>query len=254
MIFVPRDVIWPGQTPTNSDGTPRPQLAPDRPWYTIHYTGGGVWLDPHDSYDELLSIHRYAVGAGKGWEYNYVIDGQGVVGEYAGDYRAAHSSGENDQAIGVLLLVGFAGEYPDDIDYWEHPPRAMIDACRELRAWLEARGMLAPDHDMLQHNQMPDAATACPGDAVKAAWTLLTAPWTGTEPDPPPTEDDNMYLATLSNGDVVVVGSAVRPVSGDEIAAGGPFAGLPRYTPAPGTYWHEWLRAGADEYARRVQV
>lgn len=159
-------------------------LASNRPWYTIHYTGGGVWLDPNDSLDELLSIHRYAVGAGKGWEYNYVIDGQGVIGEYAGDYRAAHSSGENDTAIGVLLLVGFAGEYPDDIDYWEQPPTAMIDAARELRAWLEWRGMLAADHDMLQHNQMPGAATACPGDAVKAAWPLLTAPYT------PPSEDD----------------------------------------------------------------
>jgi len=69
---------------------------------------------------------------------------------------------------------------------------------------------------------------------------------------PPKQETDEMYLATLSNGDVVVVGSAVRPVSGDEIAAGGPLAGLPRVTPDPGSYWHLWLRAGADEYAARV--
>ena len=61
-----------------------------------------------------------------------------------------------------------------------------------------------------------------------------------------------MYLATLDNGDVVVVGSAVRPVSGDEIAPGGPFATLARFTPAPGSYWHQWLRAGHEEYTRRV--
>ena len=67
---------------------------------------------------------------------------------------------------------------------------------------------------------------------------------------PPTTEDDPMYLATLSNGDVVLVGSTVRPVSGEELT--GPYAGLPRYTPDPSSYWHDWLRSGADEYARRV--
>jgi len=69
---------------------------------------------------------------------------------------------------------------------------------------------------------------------------------------PPPIEEDAMYLATLSNGDVVVVGSAVRPVSGDEIGPGGPFASLPRFTPADGSNWHAWLRAGCDEYTDRV--
>jgi hypothetical protein len=61
-----------------------------------------------------------------------------------------------------------------------------------------------------------------------------------------------MYLATLTDGTVVVVGSAVRPVSGDEIGPGGPFAALPRYTPGPESYWHLWLRAAADEYSARV--
>lgn len=70
---------------------------------------------------------------------------------------------------------------------------------------------------------------------------------------PPPTkEDDQMYLATLTDGTVVVVGSAVRPVSSDEIAPGGPYADLPRYVPNPSSYWHGWLAAGSAEYAARV--
>jgi len=69
-------------------------------------------------------------------------------------------------------------------------------------------------------------------------------------PIPPDDEEEIMYLATLSNGDVVLVGSTVRPASGEELT--GPYANLPRFTPDPSSYWHDWLRHGADEYARRV--
>jgi hypothetical protein len=72
-------------------------------------------------------------------------------------------------------------------------------------------------------------------------------------PHPPPSSEDHMYLATLADGTVVVVGSAVRPVSGDEIGPGGPFANLPRYVPNPSSYWHQWLKGGVAEYSRRVQ-
>jgi len=61
-----------------------------------------------------------------------------------------------------------------------------------------------------------------------------------------------MYLAQLQDGTVVCVGSAVRPVSGDEIAAGGPLANLTRYFPDPASYWHQWMAAGAAEYSRRM--
>ena len=213
MIIIPRDQVWPGETPKNSDGSPRPKLSPNRPYYTIHYTGGGIWLDPDDTPDELRSIQRYAVSAGKGWEYNWVIDGQGLVWEYAGDYRAAHSSGENDQAIGVLLLVGFSGTYPNAINYWEQPTPEMIQAVQELHYNLVERGMLAGNHQMLQHNQMPGAATACPGDAVKAVWPSMTTPWTptpGPEPTPPPTPGDddmkqNYYVVTGANAKFIGV-------------------------------------------------
>jgi hypothetical protein len=172
MILVPRSTIWPGQLPTNSTGTPRPLLAPDRPYLTVHYTGGGLWLDPDDTPDELRMIQRYAVGAAKPWEYNYVIDGQGLVFEYAGGYRAAHSFGENELAIGVLLLVGLADAAT--LTGFEKPTEAMIVAVRDLRAWLTVTGRLAPDHAMLQHRQMPGAATICPGPEVAKRWDAMT--------------------------------------------------------------------------------
>ena len=56
-----------------------------------------------------------------------------------------------------------------------------------------------------------------------------------------------MYLATLSDGSIVVVGSSVRPVSGEEIS--GPFAALPKLKPAASSYWHQWLKPAADEYS-----
>lgn len=67
-------------------------------------------------------------------------------------------------------------------------------------------------------------------------------------------EDEVMYLATLSDGSVVVVGSSIRPVSSDEIGPNGPYAKLPRFTPEPQSNWHVWLRAGLDEYISRMKV
>lgn len=181
MKLVPRDAVWPGETPKNSDGTPRPQMQPHAQYLTIHYTGGGLWLDPDDTPDELRSIQRYAQSAGKPWEYNYVIDGQGCIWEYAGTFRAAHSSGENDIAIGVLLLVGLSDSA--NLTGWEIPPEPMIEATRELRYWLMSRSYLSQNHQMRQHNQMPGAATACPGQAVIERWAQFTAPPKGQEDD-----------------------------------------------------------------------
>lgn len=174
MKLVPRDVVWPGQVPTNSSGSKRPLMALNAPYLTIHYTGGGLWLDKDDTPAELRSIQDYALSAGKPWEYNYVIDGQGVVWEYAGAYQAAHSGGENEIAIGVLLLIGLSS--PSTYSGWEIPPEEMIEATRELRVWLMEKGYLATVHEMLQHNQMPGAATACPGQAVIDRWYQFLAP------------------------------------------------------------------------------
>jgi hypothetical protein len=201
MILVPRETVWPGQLPRNNDGTIRTRLKPDRPYLTCHYTGGGLWLDPNDTPEELKKIQQFAASASKRtpWEYNYVIDGQGLVWEYAGEYQAAHSAGENDIAIGVLLLVGFKGTYPL-VEYWEVPTSQMIRAFQELRAALVATDKLAENHLLRQHNQMPGAATSCPGDGVKGVWSQLSAPLEPLpippDPIPPkPAIEDNMQVA-----------------------------------------------------------
>jgi hypothetical protein len=82
-------------------------------------------------------------------------------------------------------------------------------------------------------------------------WKLAAFPLPTTPSQPISEEDDDiMYLANLADGNVVVVGSSVRPVSGEEIS--GPFSDLQRVTPLPSSYWHQWLQAAADEYTQRV--
>lgn len=104
----------------------------------------------------------------------------------------------------------------------------------------------------LQFVELPNSVSAWikAGSPEPTIWTLPAEP---TPPTPtPPKDDDMLYLATLSDGTVVIAGSAIRPVSGDEIAPGGPLADLPRYVPKPDSNWHAWLRAGSDEYSARV--
>jgi len=147
-------------------------------------------------------------------------------------------------------------------------PAVQIDAAFRLSLavtdWLGLSPADALGHVDWSPGRKIDPATA---DAVQGPWRPRPINSSGSwnvddlhaelvrrnTTQPPPTKDDDaMYLATLSDGTVVVCGSAVRPVSGDEIAPGGPFANLPRYTPDPASYWHVWLRAGADEYSDRV--
>ena len=165
----------------------------------------------------------------------------------------------NTHAIGIEAANNGLGEP------W---PREQVDAYfRVNNALAEAYGLLPDDcctHHQYAKDRKIDPATAA---AVQGPWQPNSVTTSGTwslddirsecwlradDLPPPRPQEDDMYLATLSNGDVVVVGSAVRPVSGEEIAAAGPFAGLPRYTPPPESYWHLWLRAGADEYTDRV--
>lgn len=186
MVIVPRETVWPGQVPHNTTGSVRPLLAPLRPLLAIHYTGGGLWLDPDDTPAELRSIQSYAAAAGKPWEYNYVIDGQGVVWEYAGRYRAAHAGEPNNSnAYAILLLVGLADTA--HLTGFETVTEAMIVAVRRLRQWLVDVGALAAGHEMLQDRQLPGRRTICPGPEVVARWDDLTRNL----------KEDDMTTATL---------------------------------------------------------
>jgi hypothetical protein len=165
---------WPA-TVYNSDGhTPRPKMAAPATWVTVHYTGANVdYGDPGDFVRECQELEDYAVNAGKSNEYNWVIGADGpeaaCVATYAGDYQAAHSSGENAQAIGVLFLNG-VGQVVTD---------TQVLAFRWLMDDLITRERIGSFTTTLPHQDMPGAATACPGDEVLARWYELLVPYDG---------------------------------------------------------------------------
>jgi hypothetical protein len=149
-------------------------------------------------------------------------------------------------------------------------PQVQIDAYFTIANALAAAYGLDPALDNVSHaawtpGRKIDPAVAA---AVQGPWQPASSTTAGTwaltdiqheaarrassTPPPHPPEEDEMYLAFLNDGTVVVVGSAVRPVSSDEIAPGGPLASLRRETPPPESYWHMWLAAGAAEYSARV--
>jgi N-acetylmuramoyl-L-alanine amidase len=166
----------------------------------------------------------------------------------------------NTHAIGIEAVNTGVGES------W---PQVQIDAYFAINNALAAAYGLDPGdcctHAAWTPGRKIDPATAA---AVQGPWRPASINSSGTwaledvqhearrraTTMPPPAEEDHMYLAHLQDGTVCVVGSAVRPVSGDEIAAGGPFAKLPHYYPDPSSYWHMWLAAGVAEYGSRVQV
>ena len=172
----PRINVGLGQ-PKSSNGSLRPLLSPNLMIMTGHYTGVNKIYKGTDTAAEIRKIQVTAIIALKPFEYNWVVDQDGVIWEYAGDYRAAHSEGENSTAIGVLILVGI-GEVLTD---------AAVVAFQYLRANLIHRGRLSVNCETLQHRQMPGAATACPGDQVIARWDDLLKPFEIIiPPDPPP--------------------------------------------------------------------
>lgn len=102
MTIVPRSTVWPEQLPHNLTGGIRPMLLPNRPMLTIHYGGAGLWLDPDHSPTELRSIQAYAASARQPWECDYVINGQALIFEYAGGYRAARAQIQTERCASGL--------------------------------------------------------------------------------------------------------------------------------------------------------
>lgn len=225
MLFHSRDEVWPGQVPRSSNGAVRPLLRPQIPWLTVHYTGAGVWLDPGDTAAEARAIQLNAVHEKKPWEYNYIIDGEGGVWEYAGGYQAAHSEGENADAIGVLLLVGLSDSA--NLRGFEKPTNEMVMAFREFRRILLTSGAISLSHEVRKHKDMPGAVTICPGPEVIARWSELTTPYIPPKPTPPQPIEEIMPLFAKTAEDrpgtakgAVIVQDAVtgrfRLINGDE--------------------------------------
>lgn len=192
VLFVPRSSWHPGP-PTSNNGSTRPKLRRPVPTMTRHYTGSPpdnkvrTW-EPDDWMTWLQSV---AVNVGKSFEYNYVIPprADAEVWEYAGDYQAAHSSGENDVAVGVLFAIGvtnhpsYSNHDPTKPVVWEPITASMIAAYRWLRdVHLKPSGIVDGNVLEMEHRNMPGAATACPGNSVIAADAALDKPYV-EEPD-----------------------------------------------------------------------
>ena len=184
----------------NSDGSPRSRLAPVSV-FTVHYGGAGQWLDQGDTHLELAAIERnHAIPQGKPNEYNSASDTDELTWEWAGPFRAAHSSGENSTAWGHLVVLGL--EMPT-----EAQADRLIAGIRKARRQAVAAGYLTADHAVTPHRFMPDAQTSCPGPlfTVKAWWnriaeslTAPTPPVTQPQPQPQPiTGDDDMSTKTI---------------------------------------------------------
>lgn len=187
--LIPRDAVWPHEVPTNSNGTLRAPVERPAKYNTAHHTGAGEWADFYDTVPEVRYIQMYAQHAKKPWEYNWIIDTEGNVVEYAGFYQAAHSGGENHNSYGILLLLN---------SQIERPTQAQILAFRQLVWWLKELGYTNYMTLILPHQRMPGAKTACPGLYVMASWSEFIVPWS-PPPAPPTDEEIDMIVLDYNN-------------------------------------------------------
>jgi hypothetical protein len=170
---------------TNSNGTPRPPLD-NEPYMTAHYTGNNIDYTGKDAAQVTREIQR-VFSKTKPFEYNYVI-GQNEddqIIEYAGHFQAAHSAGENQDSFGVLFLLGVG----------EPVTPTMINKWRWLRETLQYAGELSLAVDQRMHFQMPGAATACPGNYIKASWSQFLLPYV---PPTPPFDEEEIMIAYIA--------------------------------------------------------
>lgn len=197
--IIPRTQIGLPAIVTSSGGTPRPRLQNEQ-YMTCHYTGVDVIFSTRDTPTAIRSIDNSARNrpVPAPFEYNYVIDQKvnDVIYEYAGMFQAAHSAGENDSAVGVLLLNGTR----------ESPTNLQINKWRWLRdRFLIPNGILRAVPDQRPHRQMPAAATACPGQLILNRWNEFLTPYQSSPvpptPTPIPPQSGTLLLYKVVSGD-----------------------------------------------------
>jgi hypothetical protein len=251
-ILVPRSTWYGTGAPVNNDGvTARPKLArPVEGGIAIHYTGSPIRA--RNSTDDATTYMRWlqdlAFRSKKSFEYNFIIppraDGSSQVWEYAGDYMAAHAGSTNNPryvavqfALGVDNHPSYSSYDPNRPTLWQPCTDAMVEAFRWLRdTILVPSGLVARGAPMVEDNDLPGRATACPGDGVRARWSDLLEPYVAPSPPPapPPTvEVPAMILVrnaephTFTDGKTYPAGNIVwelvhgelRHVGPDEYAA-----------------------------------
>ena len=165
-------------------------------WLLVHHTGDTGWPKPGWSdAQHMRALQSFSTGAGKTWEYNYVITHpDGVIWEQAGEFQAAHCLNANGFSYGVQInQASSAGP----------PPQKVVDSFRWLRAHLVETGQLVANHQCVPHYRL--RATACSSTDLAeppgARWasptgegslgnvhTDLLAPWTSEVPMATPEE------------------------------------------------------------------
>lgn len=171
--IVPRTEIGLPTRVTSSSGTPRPALGKGVRWLTYHYTG--VSSRGYKTSDVAAEVRRIqqVFAATKPFEYNYVIgqNEDNLIYEFAGKYVAAHSAGENNDAVGVLFLNATD----------EPPTNTQVRKYQWLRDTLIADGTLRSGVDQRSHRFMPGAATACAG-IIETRAADLVKPFVSADP------------------------------------------------------------------------
>ena len=151
----------------------------------IHYIGAGRYMNRIDDGAILKSIEvNHARPNKKPNEYN---SGSGINGqscEYAGPWRAAHSSGKTNGISNNLAWWGhlvFLGS--PEVPTEEQADR-LIEGILKSRRDLVAMGWLTPDHIVRAHRKAPGlkTGTPCPGPLAdnKDWWARISAPLDGS--------------------------------------------------------------------------
>lgn len=179
-IGLPRNV-------TNSDGSLRPRMLKPSAYYTAHWPGvfRTYSSDSATVPATIRAIDDWAWSQKKPNEYNYVIalPEDNYIYEYAGEFRAAHSEGENGTAFGILLLHGIG----------QIITPTMVRKFQWLRdQHLTKRGYLDANVQQRRHKHMPGANTNCPGPSVDEHWLQMISPYN------PPTEKDDVKMIALA--------------------------------------------------------
>jgi hypothetical protein len=191
--WYPSGLGGPGQV-SMSNGRARPKLRTPLDTFGVHYAGAGSsWLDSGDTADELRSVElNHARPSGKPNEYNSASDIDSSTWEYAGPFRAAHSSGNNDTTWGHLCLHGLE-------QLTEKQAQALIVGIRRARMQGVRAGYFTADHAVKGHQELPGARTGCPGPLFtnKRWWTQITAPLTTVAPTVTPTAEDTTVMLQL---------------------------------------------------------
>lgn len=206
--LVPRTAWYGDKPPCNNDGvTIRPRLRkPVLGGLAVHYTGSFIRV--RNSTDDAVTYMRWmqdsAFRQKKSFEYNDIIppraDRSSQVWEYAGDYMAAHAGAINNPSWYAIQFALGVNNHPSQSGYdrlkptiWQPLTDEMVNAFRWRRHDLVQRGLLAPDHEVRPHRELPTAATACCGDGILSRWDDLLEPWVESlppTPQPLPPEDD----------------------------------------------------------------